>query len=73
MKCPYCHNELEKGKILGTHLDGFVWLPEDVKRRHYNTPQYLEKNGGFEIKNPSWHAELETFICRECRKGIISF
>jgi hypothetical protein len=68
MICPFCNNEMTKGKLLGNVIK-IKWIPDGP-----DVPQtgLSHVNGEVELKNESRFGRpyTEAYICRECNKLI---
>jgi len=83
MNCPNCGVEMEKGYIVGRKDSGFPWYPENEKwtRLVFSEKSVAKRNGLILGKDGQFlestlslkNAMLDTYICRECRKGVFSY
>ena len=82
MQCPYCGEEMEKGAIYGRRDVGLPWYPENERLPAVISENIVAKRNGLLLGKGGVFptstlsvkaAELETYICRKCRKGIFSY
>ena len=68
MKCPYCGEEMELGMIESS--DPLGWKKE---KTFVNRPS--KKRGEIMLAKPAMfgHGTVDAYLCRECRKIIISY
>lgn len=79
MKCPFCGNELEKGKVMVKGRENsFFWASDKYFDEHSFNPSYrfdssIEKDGGVVVKtNAGLFFELPAgYYCRSCNKLTI--
>ncbi len=75
MNCPYCGQPMEVGWIMGADRILCVpWIPQDAKQKIFSRRNVI-KCGGLIMRDNPFPAfpKKETFICRQCRKGVFSF
>ena len=68
MNCPYCGKDLEKGMIISSEPINFM---KEV--RFINQPK--KSKGEFNLATPPFggRAQVDVFLCRECRKIVIDY
>lgn len=66
MRCPFCKMEMEKGVISGDRYS-LKWIEED---RNKGAIINAFKRG-IKITNPWGTNQVETYLCRDCKKMII--
>lgn len=70
MKCPYCHNEMQKGSLYNTGVSyGWVfWLQKEYYMQHTFLPSTKQKvrDAGGIICEP----EQDIYVCKDCGKMI---
>lgn len=81
MKCPFCGEEMEKGRITSPKGIGIPWYPDGVPYFAFCTMDWrVEQRGGVMLRS-SWPPvaithrmqELPTYLCRKCKKGVFSY
>lgn len=77
MKCPYCGDIMEKGKIYSSiRYEPIIWIPEGHDIKCFCTQSKLEKANGLRLALPELKIEpttLPTYICRKCKKGVFEY
>ena len=69
MVCPYCNEEMIKGKILGNQIN-LKWIPDGQKVTFFGYKRYdneitLKNSGG------GGRPQTECFMCKQCNKLIL--
>jgi len=69
MVCPYCNNDMIKGKILGNQIK-LKWIPDGQKVSFTGLTKYddeivLKNSGGM------GRPQTESFMCKQCNKLIV--
>ncbi|ABX41333.1 PF20097 family protein [Lachnoclostridium phytofermentans] len=77
MKCPYCNNVMELGKLKIEGSTGLFYLPLNEKYGMFPTEKRIEKKGGIFLDGPYLTRFNSTNIsceaCKICKKIIISY
>lgn len=77
MKCPYCGRAMQKGGIYGRQSLGIPWLPDDSRCPLIWSKKSVENLGGIMLSAPLYtfpkHIRVETYICHNCKIGIIFY
>ena len=76
MKCPFCGEEMQQGK-LRTRGDNY-FIPDGCKTPMLYTQKSMDKAGAILISPDVLSANFEVnwqtaFLCKNCRKAIIDF
>lgn len=74
MKCPYCNNEMEIGKLRSK--GGVFFLPDGEKMPKLYTQNEMAKHRA--VSFPPFVLDVfpeypSAYVCRECKKLIIDF
>lgn len=71
MKCPYCGEEMENGRIVTVRDICFLWLPEEQKMPFMAVLRNMEKKGGMILGQVvNGEKRLDFNLCRKCNIGI---
>lgn len=75
MKCPYCSNEMTRGKIQARGGGGLYWLPENEKIMITISDSKIQKKQGIVLvsTNTIGAVVVPAFICKPCRKIVIEY
>ncbi len=79
MKCPECGAEMEKGRIFAPPANGIPWVPSTSRLPIFLTDESIRKKHGIMLIEkyaqliPPKLSQLETYICRNCRKGAFDY
>lgn len=68
MVCPFCNNEMIKGKIFGNARRKLQWVPEDEK-----LILGVWSNNAITLKNQTGttgNYQVKAFACKKCKKLI---
>lgn len=74
MKCPWCNNEMEKGRLI--NKGGLYFLPDGEKYPKLYTKREMEKHNAVYL--PPYMFDVpavcpEAYICRSCTKIVIDY
>lgn len=77
MKCIYCGNEMEAGNLRTEGGPGLFYLPNGENYGMLSTQKKIEGKGGIVLDGPyktRFHKiNVDCYVCRSCRKIVISY
>ena len=74
MKCPYCSNDMEKGKM--NSRGGMVFLPDGETLPKLYTEREMKKHNAIHLPPNMFDTKPEypiAYVCRLCSKIIIEY
>ena len=69
MECPYCKNDMIKGKLLGSQL-ALKWIPDGQKLTMWGFTHYEGEIILNDSKSGWIRPYKESYLCKECKKLI---
>ncbi|NMA95585.1 MAG: hypothetical protein GX974_06055 [Clostridiales bacterium] len=77
MKCTYCGNEMETGKLITEGGHGLFYMPDGKNYKMFPTRKRIEDKHGIILDGPyinRFHSiRVGCCICKFCRKIVISY
>ena len=74
MKCPYCSNDMEKGKLRSR--GGMFFLPDGEKVPKLYTEREMKNHNAIDLPPNMFDTKPEyptAYVCRSCSKIIIEY